>query len=270
MTQLFGSVCNDPERLVAALRPAQGALTAPSAPHGWGLAFYQGGEVLLQRHPKPVLGPLDLHAAVQGKQLRTEAVLGQVREQATGEVKLDDTPPFRFRSWVFGLLGELPSFDEVRPKILEHMPEFLQRNIRGATAPEHIFHLFLAFLHDGGKLDDPNVRPGDVAGALRATYAALAQFATTPAPLDVIVTNGRCLLAARQGAPMWVYFAKGLPPDAPEADRRPRGERGEHTRVFLVVAGHDASPTGPAWEELPTGSILTLSRDFERQVTPLK
>jgi len=150
------------------------------------------------------------------------------------------------------------------------MPDYLSRNIRGATAPEHVFHLFLAFLHDSGKLDDPNVRPADVASALRATYASLEQFARAPVPLDVIVTNGRCLLASREGAPMWVYFAKGLPPDAPEADRRPRGERGEHTRVFLVVAGGESTPAGPAWEELPTGSLLTLSRDFDRQVTNLK
>ena len=222
MTQLFGTVCNDPERLVAALRPAQAALTAPTAPHGWGLAFYQGGEVLLQRHPKPVAGTLDLLGAIRDKQLRTEVVLGQVREAALGEVKLDDTPPFRFRSWVFGLIGEFPGFDTARPQLLEHLPDFLARNIRGTTAAEHVFHLFLAFLHDGGKLDDPNVRPGDVAGALRATYASLASSGTAP-PLDVIATNGRCLLAARQGAPMWSYFAKGLPPEAPSKGAPSKG-----------------------------------------------
>ena len=269
MTYLFGSVCNDPERLVAALRPAQAALIAPSAPCGWGLAFYQGGEVLLQRHPKPLHRELDLYAALRDKQLRTEAVIGQVREPAAGEVKLEDTPPFRFRSWVFGMIGAPPHFEEVRAQVQSHMPDFLARNVRGTSAPEMTFHLFLAFLHDSGKLDDPNVRPGDVAAALRATYASLQQFVGEDPGIDVIVTNGRSLLAARSGAPMWVYFAKGMPPEAAEAERRPRTERGEHTRVYLVAAGPGTAPDGPAWEELPKGHVLTLSRDFERQIIPL-
>jgi glutamine amidotransferase len=55
----------------------------------------------------------------------------------------------------------------VRERVLESTPAFLRRNIRGLSASEHFFHLFLAFLHDAGILDQPTPPPTAVHAALR-------------------------------------------------------------------------------------------------------
>jgi len=47
--------------------------------------------------------------------------------------------------------------DEIGPRLLEHVPEYLRRNLKGRTPAELIFHIFLAMLHDEGNIDDPNL-----------------------------------------------------------------------------------------------------------------
>src|SRR5512144_631490 len=98
MSRLFGFVINDAQRVACALYPARETLVAASAPEGWGLASFQGGEVLLQRHPKPVVGALDFYR--YAREQRTDYIVGVVRDAGTA-AKLDNTQPFRFRSWVF-------------------------------------------------------------------------------------------------------------------------------------------------------------------------
>ena len=144
MTFLLGFMCNDPERVSCALHPVRGALAVGDAAEGWGLGFFQGGEVLLQRHPKPVVG-LDLYA--QMAQLRTDYIVGQVRGPGVVR-KLENTQPYRFRSWVFATIGDVDGYaaanSGVEARLHAKIPDFLARNIRGQADAEHIFHIFLA------------------------------------------------------------------------------------------------------------------------------
>src|SRR5262249_25554195 len=161
--RLFGFVINDAQRVACALYPAREALVVASAPEGWGLASYQGGEVLLQRHPKPVVGPLDFYRAA--REQRTDYMVGHVRDGGT-PAKLENSQPFRFRWWVFARSAAASSSPGAGQPgaagVLEHVPDFLRRNIRGQDPAEILFHLFLSFLHDANRLDDPNVKPNDV------------------------------------------------------------------------------------------------------------
>src|SRR6185503_7145379 len=144
MSRLFAVVINDPQRLACALYPTRETLVARSAPEGWGLASYQGGEVLLQRHPKPLTAPLDFFQQV--RDLRTDYIVGHVGDPGT-QAKLENAQPFRFRSWVYAQSGGSPRLTDVRAAILEHVPDFLRRNIRAQSTAEHLFHVVLAFLH---------------------------------------------------------------------------------------------------------------------------
>ena len=148
MSRLFGVMCNEPEHLKCALLDARESLVAESAPDGWGLAFFQGGEVLLQRNPKPVSGDVDFYNAI--RDLRTDYVIGHVRDPGGEVAKLENTQPFRFRTWVFAHSGTVARLEAVRGEVSEFVPDFLRRNIRGETDSEQLFHLYLAFLHDAG------------------------------------------------------------------------------------------------------------------------
>lgn len=279
MSRLFGCMCNEPERLRCALYPAREALTAKSAPNGWGLAFFQAGEVLLQRHPKPVAGPLDFYAAV--RELRSDYVIGQIREPGT-KATLENTQPYRFRSWVFAHSGALDRAEAIQAGVLEHVPDFLKRNIRGQADSELLFHLFLAFLHDAGKLDDMNISVTDVESALRATVAMVDRLVTAAGgaegtekgSLNLIVSNGRVMLALRRGPTMWMRRTNGLadcqvcraenPANGSHASQRRRFSH-EHLRSILLVS--EPQKLGPeGWEEIPDRSIVAVTRDLQTSI----
>jgi glutamine amidotransferase len=276
MSRLFGVTCNEPERLRCALYASRDALVADAAPDGWGLAFYQGGEVLLQRHPKPA-GTVDFYQAVQD--LRSDYVIGQVREPGA-PAKLENTQPYRFRSWVFAHHGLIDRFEAIQAGMLESIPDYLRRNIRGQTDSEHLFHLFLAFLHDEGKLDDPNLVVGDAQSALRATAGMLDRLLRAAdgqrRPYSVILSNGRILMGMRQGGgkPMWVRRTHGIH-DCPlcrseggAADHR--GRRVSHEALKAVLIASEPKKLGPeGWEEVPEGSLVSVARDLTTSIVPL-
>jgi predicted glutamine amidotransferase len=277
MSRLFAVVINDPQRLACALYPTRETLVAKSAPEGWGLACYQGGEVLLQRHPKPRNQPLDFFQQV--KDLRTDYVVGHVMDPGT-LAKLENTQPFRFRSWVYAQSGGM-ELAEARAAILEHVPDFLRRNIRAQTGAEHLFYVLLSFLHDANKLDDPNLRVADAAAALRgALLLASRMAAKTQAPppsMNVAATNGRILLAARSGKPMWWRQVSGIADcrlcgeTLPEEARRDRRKTShEHVRAVLIASEPEKPPTEEGWEEIPDGTIVGVTRDLQKSLVSLK
>ncbi len=210
MSRLFAYMGNDPDRVACALYSARKLLVAdpadaspPAAFDSWGIGFYQG-EVLLQRRPKAPVEPVDFYAI--SKELRTDVIIGHVRAGTFGKPKHENTHPFRFRSWLFAHHGSIPNFEQVQNRLLDAVPDFLRRNIRGQTDSEHLFHLLLAHLHEAGKLDDANVSPFIVREALRATLLQLEEWigsdAARASECALAVTNGRILVATRHGKPV--------------------------------------------------------------------
>src|SRR5688572_19839811 len=132
MSRLFGFVCNDADRTRCALHLVAPvlAVSGEARRDGYGIAFYQNGEVLLKKRPL-VEGVVDFYELA--KELRTDALIGHVREATMGNLKMENTHPFRFRSWVFAHSGTVTRFPEVKEAILASTPDFLRRNIRGDT-----------------------------------------------------------------------------------------------------------------------------------------
>src|SRR5438552_3191036 len=103
MGRLFAYMANDPDRVRCALYPGRKQLVAATDPavafDSWGIGFYQGDEVLLQRRPKPPAQPVDFYAVA--RELRTDLLIGHVRAGTVGKPKNENTHPFRFRQWLF-------------------------------------------------------------------------------------------------------------------------------------------------------------------------
>ena len=51
--------------------------------------------------------------------------------------------------------------------MIESLPQFLARDVRGDTDAEVVFYIFLSFLHDMNKLDRSDVAAEDARHALR-------------------------------------------------------------------------------------------------------
>jgi predicted glutamine amidotransferase len=252
--KLFACMCNQPQRLSAALAPVRATLLAPPPVSRWGLGYAQGGDVLLVRTPKASDKPVDLAAPLAD--IATDCAIAiAVRDETMRGT--DNTPPFRFRRWMFAQTGQL-ELESVTPRLLDHVPEYLRRNIKGRTASELVFHLFLAMLHDEGAVDEPNVPPPSTRRALAATLKlvaaeqARAGVAATPFG-NIALSNGRSMVLARLDEPLrlrrlWVTGE--------------RGERDESFRGVLFVSGGDGDPRD-GFEDVPAHHAVLVSRDLQ-------
>jgi len=252
--KLFASMCNQPQRLAAALAPVRAVLHAQPPVSRWGLAYAQGGDVLLVRTPKSSAKPVDLAGPVG--EIATDCAIGQAvtDDRYSGT---DNTPPFRFRRWMFGMSSQ-PDLDAVAPRLLDHVPEYLRRNLRGKTPGELVFHVFLAMLHDEGIVDEPNIPVTHTRRALAATIklvaAEQAKAGVAETSLgNIIVSNGRSMIASHAAdAPLrlrrlWVLDDKGA---------RDPGFRG-----FLLLSGGDGDAKD-GFEDVPPGAVL-ITRDLQ-------
>jgi glutamine amidotransferase len=267
---------NEPENMACALFSARAALysRSPKRPEGWGLGFVQGGDVLLQKRPRADTKEVDVYGLV--KDLRADAFVGRVGLGGDGEGSADDSDPFRFRSWLFGSVGRVSAsgFEAVRDRVLESVPDFLRRNIRGKSASEHVFHLFLAFLHDAGILDAPSPPPVAVQRALRHSLVFLDRLlgadsgnhaSTEDLRLALVATNGRCFVATSSSFPMQYLEIDGIS-DCPvchgRADAQRDGRRIPHDGLrALVVEANPATAGRPGWKSIPDRSALIVGAD---------
>lgn len=258
--KLFACMCNQPLRLSAALAPVRAALVAQPPVSRWGFGYIQGGDVLLVRTPKGSTAPIDLaHPLLE---ITTDCVIAQAVNE-TRYAGTDNTPPFRFRRWLFAQTGA-PELDDLGPRLLEHVPEYLRRNLKGRSPAELIFHIFLAMLHDEGNIDDPNLPTQATRRALAATLrlveSELDKIGRDKATVgfgNVALSNGRSMVVARPATAnqplrlrkLWLHDDRGKPEQGPEA-----------FRGVLLVAGNGDS--GEGFEDVPANHAVLVSRDL--------
>jgi hypothetical protein len=270
---------NEPENMACALFSARSALHVRSGarPDGWGLGFVQGGDVLLQKRPRAGATEVDLYALA--KDLRADALVGRVGLGEEANIVAEDADPFRFRSWLFGSVGQISSngFAGIRERVLESVPDFLRRNIRGKSPSEHIFHLFLAFMHDAGILDNASPPLAAVQLALRNSVVfldrLLAGTGSEPMRIALVATNGRCFVGASCGHPLQYLHVEGIS-DCPvchgRSDRGHDGRRSSHDGLRGIVVEADRATQGRAgWLQVPDRSALIVNADRVPHVVPL-
>ncbi len=281
MARLFGIIGNRPDLTARVLQSEAAALGARSKgpPLGWGLGFYQGGEVLIRR--RPIDERQDLDVARLAADVRADLLMGHVRHATVGALRTENTHPFRYRQWLFaqtGTVGAGLGFDRVRDRLLASVPEFLRSGIRGETDAEVVFHVFLSFLHDGGLLSDA---PGDGAlmrEALRSSLAVIdgmmGEGGAEAAKLNLMVSNGQELVAVhRSEAPMSLRVLHGKV-DADIIigdDPLLRRKIPELARMHFTIAASDFDDAVPGgrWKAVPDCAIVTMPRDEEPRIEAL-
>jgi glutamine amidotransferase len=275
MARLFGIIGNRPDLAARVLAHESEALRARSkgAPLGWGLAFYQGGEVLMRRRPIDERPEIDV--AGLASDVRADLVVGHVRQATVGALRTENTHPFRYRQWVFAQTGTISEFDNIRDRLGENVPDFLRSGIRGDTDAEVLFHVFLSFLHDAGRLNDGQVEAPVMAEALRSCLAVVdgitSEVGAPVANLNLLVSNGNQLIAVHRSDSamrLRVYSGKGdadvIIGDDPQLRRKiPELQR---THFSLVASDFDDAPPNGRWKAVPECAIVTLSRDDDPKI----
>ncbi|HEY4184927.1 MAG TPA: class II glutamine amidotransferase [Polyangia bacterium] len=281
MSHLIAYLGNEPENLSCALFSARNALYArdPRGVDGWAVGFIQGGDVLLQKRPKAEAAEVDLYALV--RELKADAMIARVGFGHQGNVSAENADPFRFRSWLFGSVGSLPGFEGFRDKLLHAVPDFLRRNIRGTSASEHLFHLFLAYLHDAGLLDVASPGPAEIKIALEGTLSFVRRLiAGESSPenaagleLALVTTNGRSLVATALSHPLQYLRVEGIS-DCPVCRNKvphvENGRRISHDALRAVILeARDNGQGHPGWRSVADHEALVIGADRIPQVSRL-
>lgn len=260
MGRLIGYMANRADRLPEALveeKLAVGEVPTEAA-DAWGIGFYQGGEVLHKKRPHRG-GDRVRWADIAGN-VRTDAAIIHLRSATVGDYRAENTHPFRMRQWLFAHVGTIAGFDAIRSALLDPMPDFLRRNVRGTTDSEVFFHSFLSFVDDAGKLDDVDADPKLLLSAARSTLSLvdrLGQEVGAPeSTLSFLLTNGRQMLAVRRGLPM-SYVEREIAGDARSQGRGP----GSALRYVMVVGGEEPV-VAPQHLPIEQGQALVIDREL--------
>ena len=285
MARLFGLIGNRADLASRVLGSEKDALAVHSrgGQLGWGIGFYQGGEVLMRRRPIDDHPTIDVAKAASD--VRADLLLGHVRSATVGSLRTENTHPFRYRQWLFAMTGTLPAFDAVRERLGASVPEFLRASIRGETDAEILFYVFLSFLHDAGRLNDPVTPPSHVRDALRSSVAVVdgmaAEVGGGSSQVNVMVADGEHLFALHRGAQMgWRVFAGKAEADALIGDdlglRRKTPELAQMHFTLLASDFDDefsiaaSSPAAQSrWKVLPERAIVTALRGQEPEIESL-
>ena len=293
MSHLVAYFGNEPDYMSCALFSARNALTSTNhGPEGWALGFIQGGDVLLQKRPRAEAAEIDLYGLV--RELKADAMIGRVGLGPEGNKAAENADPFRYRSWLFGSVGSVPAFELIRDKVLDAIPDFLRRNVRGRSPSEHLFHLFLAYLHDAGILDLPSPDPAQVEAALQGALSftsRLIQNAVDDAvddqdknqdqrhgrghgmELALVATNGRSLVATVRSHAMQMLRIDGIA-DCPVCHGRANpngdGRRISHEGLRAVIIEANAQTQGrPGWRPIAENTALIVGPDRIPHITTL-
>ncbi len=276
MVRMFGFIGNRPDLGAHVLESNASVLKVrrtDGEPLGWGLGFYQAGEVLLRRRPIDERDEIDLVEAASD--LRTDVLIAHVRRASVGALRTENTHPFRYRSWLWAQTGTIVGFDRLRERLIGSQPEFLRRNVRGETDSELFFYLFLSFLHDAGSLHDGNVSPEAIGAALRASIALVDRLSAEEGfernSGDILVTNGERMVAVHRNGNLAHRTLKGRFDIesllGEERVRRARIPSIDSTHFTLAASELETIPSG--WTEVPARSLVTLTRTDDPLVEAL-
>ncbi len=267
MSQFWGLSISDDSLVECALKPHYGTIDLVTGDTGWwGLGCYSRGEVLQRSEPKQEGEPLDISNIVQG--LRADLIFMHTRKATVGQVRRENVHPFRFKEWLFAHNGTLRGFEAIKGKLLDSIPEFIRRNIRGDTDSEHLFHLFVSFLYDAGMLSRPDAGIQAIGDAIIRTFATVDEFASiageAASPSSFIVSDGYSLVAGSRHIPVDYLVIDGIK-DCAVCRRSVRPgtvpslvHHEQLKGVIIRSAGGEAPP--PSFKRLEDNTLLMVSR----------
>jgi predicted glutamine amidotransferase len=228
-------------------------------PLGWGVGLYQHGEALLRRRP------MDDRQVIEVAALGTtpaDLLLAQIRTPTVGGLRTENTPPFRYRDWMFAQRGTIENFERIRSGLIDVQPDFLRRNVRGDTDGEVMFYSFLSCLHEAVGLDHDRIGAVEIRRALRTAIGSLDKMLaaenTPEARLDWFVTDGEHLVCLHRSGSM---MSRTLSTTDELEDFLPESTAAVTFQPFQCSLIASGLPELPAqWRAIKGGTLITLTR----------
>jgi hypothetical protein len=266
MGQFWGLSISDDSLVPCAVRrhlPRVSSCTANSG--SFGLGYYSRGELLQRQAPRCQDEASDLAGMMES--IRADLLIMHARTGKDAAAKPEDIHPFRFKEWLFAHNGAVAGFSEIKERLLEAVPSFIRRNIKGGTDSEILFHLFLSFLYDAGCLNRPAVQAGEIGDAVIRTFATVDEFAhlrdIPPSAAAVIISDGYSLAVGSRGIPVDFAVIDGIS----DCERcrgsmrpgEPDSARVDHN-VKAVIVCSCASAKTPSFRPLDDNCLLLVDK----------
>lgn len=275
MCRLLGFCSNTPRSLAYPLLEAPNALIKQSKkdsrglthPDGWGIGYYQNGEVRLHKNVAPAYE--DAAFREQARRLSATNAIAHVRAASVGNIVMPNTHPFQYQNWLWAHNGTVRPFDDIYQQFLKQIaPPYLALR-QGQTDSELCFLLFLTEL---AKLSPANLQhpaPELAFESMRRTVEkilAMAQPFILPKPsaLTFLATNGEMLLAHRYVSTLFLLEKDSLAEEwlAPNSERPTPASPPAR---LVIVASEPLN--GDAWLELPNNCCVLVKSNLALQRT---
>lgn len=279
MCRMFGFRSAVPSRAHRSLVEAENALSTQSTRHpdGWGIGWFAEDDAYVVKSANPA------HACTRfmraSTRLTSHTFVVHVRRATVGAVDPANAHPFRYGRWLFAHNGTLFGFEQLRPWLEERILPHLQALVLGDTDSECLFFWLLSELDRAG-IDRSGRTPSnaEVAGnVIRGALLGLDSEARARGihrPIvNVILTDGRVMIAHRAGMPLWLSTQKRHCPDfatCPEPSKvcmralRPVGVPVNH----FLIASEPINEAENIWEDIPEGATVVLDADFGITLRP--
>ena len=269
MTTLLTYIGTDPSLVACAMHLIRDEVADVVGAVGRGVGYEQHSRMLLRKRPTGADEVVNLGRL--GSDLSTRAFIGYVLPGGDGIVPPpDDRQPFRWRGWLFASTGQLPDLDVVRPGFLRELPDFLVRNIRGASDEELLFHRLLYHLRAiRPVIDGTGVPPANVMAAVSATLLELEELGDG-ATLALTLTDGETLYAATLGVPLTYLLVDGVRNcrrcvgQPLFAGHKPKRIDHDHLKAAILMPtpfGKEAEPAHEGWSRLAARSVACIRPD---------
>lgn len=266
MTRLFAIATSDPSLMGCELDRARRLVTLDENELVTGLGAYDD-QVVVQRSYGVGVTRSDMWDLPN-----SETALFVAHPASVGAPPEDAAQPFKLRQWLCAVAGQLPPRLAVRERLVEQLPDFLQRSLKGQTMEEAIFATFLAELRSLGRTEDPDLE-APIAAQLLSRAARHVEDAAGPAnrpALALIATNGRVVVGTARGEhPLHYRLLEGdgacarceLTGDEKAATPLVRDHR---RRRSVLLATDPLKPEG--WVRVPDGRAVAVGRTLELQI----
>ena len=259
---------------------------------GFGLAAWDSGSADPGRaltYRIPSIPSFDRNLRALAAKLQVTALVAHVRGvvyDSRESVGLQNVHPFLFEGASFAMAqnGDLYDFGAMRYDILDQIDERVLRRIEGTTDTEWVYALVLS------RLADPfaPVGPEEAARAVRETLEILREARrrrgiTTQSPVNLVLTDGRFMLATRYAFDYGWYpddssfFAHEREHDFTSLwyalggrfERRADGSYGMSPgpTSSAVVASEPLTKSTSGWLEAPEYSMLLLESGADGNVS---
>lgn len=274
MVHMLAALASDAEQMPAFLQALQSELSLPEGDptaETWGIGYYADDRALFIKKPADLLAERKLSAL--SKSLQTRTVVACVASTRSREA----APPHRFRRWLLGHTGDLGGLVLLKERIFDRLPDFVRTELGEGGPGALALGMLMAELHREAALDDPLVDTQTLGRIFARTMSTLRSLLKETEARELrasfVATNGRILLAARSGEPLYLKQQRGLevPPGAAidpnltdfkrlvEALKRFRG---------LALARH-APEAGGQWKAIDESACLVLDGQLNAHSIPI-